>query len=84
MTPYLTSLQRLSKWNHPSPNLQVGNVVSVQGEVSSPTKWPLAQIEEVHPGKDGKGRVVTIRTTKGIYECLNAKIVPRHYQNANC
>ena len=83
-TEYLTSLQRLSKWSRPSPTLQVGDVVCVQGEVSSPTKWPLARIEEVHPGKDGKVRVVTIKTTKGIYKLPIAKIVPLHHQDANC
>ena len=40
------------------PNLQVGDVVCVHGEVTSLTKWPLAQIEEVHPGIDGKVRLL--------------------------
>ena len=40
-TEYLTSLQRQSKRNRPSPNLQAADVVCVQGEISSPTKWIL-------------------------------------------
>ena len=83
-TEYLTSLQRLLKRNRPSSNLQAGDVIWVQGEISSPAKWPLARIEAVHPGKDGKVRVVTIGTTKGIYKCPIAKIAPLHHQHANC
>ena len=75
-TDYSTSLQTLSKWNCPFPDLQVDDVVCIQGEVSSPTKWPLAQVEEVHPGKDGKVRVVTIRTAKGICKRPIAKNSP--------
>ena len=33
----------------------------------APTKWPLARIVEIHPGKDGKVQVATIETAKGRY-----------------
>jgi len=26
------------------------------------TEWPLGRVLEIHPGKDGKTRVVTVRT----------------------
>ena len=42
----------------------------------APTKWPLAKIIEVHPGKDGKVRVVTVKTAKGIYKRPVVKMVP--------
>ena len=42
----------------------------------APTKWPLAKIIEVHPGKDGKVRVVTVKTAKGIYRRPVVKMVP--------
>ena len=54
----------------------MGDVVCIEGEVSSPTELPFARIEEVHPGKDGKVQLVTIRTTKGIYKLPIAKVVP--------
>ena len=34
----------------------------------TPTKWPLARIIEVHTGKDGLVRVVTVKTNSGIYK----------------
>ena len=80
----LDKLQGLLKWIRPSLNLQVGDVICVQGKVSSPTKWPLARIEEAHAGKDGKVQVVTIRTMKGTYKCHIAKIVPVHHHDGNC
>ena len=75
-TEYLCQLQRFTKWQHPSRNLQVGDVVCVRGEQAPPTRWPLAIIEEVNPGKDGRVRVVTIRMAKGLYKRPAVKIVP--------
>ena len=40
------------------------------------TKWPLARVVQVHPGKDGKVRVVTVRTAKGVYRRPVIKVVP--------
>lgn len=75
-TEYLCQLQRFTKWQYPSRNLQVGDVVCVRGEQAPPTKWPLAIIEGVNPGEDGRVRVVTIRTAKGSYKRPVVKIVP--------
>ena len=52
----------------PSHNLCVGDIVCLHNEPMAPTKWPLARIVEVHPGGDGKVRVITVRTMKGIYK----------------
>ena len=75
-TEYLSHLQRFTKWQHPSRNLQVGDIVCVRGEQAPPTKWPLAIIESVNQGEDGQVRVVTIRTAKGLYKRPVVKIVP--------
>ena len=48
----------------------------VRNEPTAPTKWPLARIIEVHPGRDGKVRVVTLRTDKGVYKRPIVNIVP--------
>ena len=42
----------------------------------APTKWPLARIIKVHPGEDGKVRIVTVRTSRGVYNRLVVKVVP--------
>ena len=46
---YLTNLQLFAKWSHSSPNLKVGDIVRVRGEVLQPTKWPLTRIKQIHP-----------------------------------
>ena len=33
-----------------------------------PTRWPLARVIEVQPGNDGLVRVVTIKTSTGVYK----------------
>ena len=66
----------LSKWRTPTRNLKVGDVVCVRDEPMAPTKWPLARITKVHPGQDGKVRVVTIKTAKGTYTRPSIKLVP--------
>ena len=42
----------------------------------APTKWPLEKVIDVHPGKDGGVRVVTVKTAKGIYKRPVVKMVP--------
>ena len=48
----------------------------MKGEQTSPTRWPLAYIKEVIPGKDGLVRVVTIQSPKGVYTHPVTKLVP--------
>ena len=78
---YLTTLQKFGKWHSPSRDLQVNDVVCLRGEPTTPTKWPLARITKIHPGHDGKVRVVTVRTEKGTYKRPIVKIVPLVFQD---
>ena len=73
---YLGQMQRFPKWNRPSRNLGVGDIVCVRGEQTSPVKWPLARVVKVNVGNDGKVRVVTIQTSKGTYKRPIIKLVP--------
>ena len=41
-----------------------------------PIKWPLACVISIHPGQDGKVRVVTVRTPKDTYKRPVVKVVP--------
>ncbi|XP_055910658.1 uncharacterized protein LOC129945022 [Eupeodes corollae] len=62
---YLTDLQRRTKWKFPKRNIKVRDVVVVRNENLPPTQWRLGKIEAVHPGKDGKVRVATVKTQQG-------------------
>ena len=72
---YLTSLQKVNKWRSPARNLTVGDVVLLCEDNTVPSQWPLARVKEIHPGKDGVVRVVTVQTTKGIYTRPVVKVV---------
>ncbi|XP_015120540.1 uncharacterized protein LOC107043522 [Diachasma alloeum] len=61
-TGYLQQLQSISKWHHPSNEVKVGSLALLYDERFPPSKWPLARVTALHPGKDGLSRVVTIRT----------------------
>ena len=73
---YFNELQRAWKWHLPSCNIKVGDIVCLREEPMAPTKWPLARITEIHPGHDGRVRVVTVKTSKGTYKHPIVKIVP--------
>ena len=73
---YLINLQQFAKWSRSSPNNKVGDIVCVSGEVSQPTKWPLTQIEQIHPGLDKKVRVITLRISIRTYTRPVVQIVP--------
>ena len=44
------------------------NIVVLQDDNLIPTKWPLARVLQVHPGKDRIVRVATVKTSTGIQE----------------
>ena len=56
-------------------------VTPLRDEPMAPMKWPLTRIIEVHPGKDGKVRVVTVWTMKGIYQRPIVKVLPMMHQS---
>ncbi|GAB0096412.1 Aspartic peptidase domain superfamily [Sergentomyia squamirostris] len=64
---YLHSLQSRQKWTSDAPNLEVGDFVLVSDDNMPTYRWPVAVVEELHAGSDGKCRVVTVRTAKGTY-----------------
>ena len=63
-TEYLSRLQQRSKWKNIQNNIKVGELVLIK-EPIDPSKWPLARILEVHPGKDDAVRVVTMLKAGG-------------------
>ena len=73
---YLTTLQRIVKWHKPSKNLSVGDLVILREDNTTPTKWPLARVSKIHPGKDGIVRVVALKTPTGLYTRPVTKVVP--------
>jgi hypothetical protein len=58
---YLVTLQSFQKWLSPSQAPRIDEIVLFEDKTKARTQWPLARIIEVHPGRDGLVRMVTIR-----------------------
>ncbi|GBN07343.1 hypothetical protein AVEN_96605-1 [Araneus ventricosus] len=73
---YLNRLQARPKWYKGEKEFKKNEVVLVKGDDNSKLlSWNLAKIIEVHPGKDNITRIVTLKTSKGIYKRPVNKIV---------
>ena len=73
---YLSTLQRIYKWQYPTRGLVPDDVVLLIEDKILPTKWPLARVIKVYPGSDGVVRVVDIKTAKGLYRRPVCKLAP--------
>ena len=65
LTEYLPQLTIRQKWLEEKPPLGVGDIVLMSEDNVKRGNWPLAVVEEIHKGKDGLIRTVTIRTKSG-------------------
>ena len=65
---YLTSLNKVNKWHRPSRNLAEGDIVVLREDGMTPTTWPLGKVVKVYPGRDNLIRVVSVKTSKGVYK----------------
>lgn len=73
---YLCEQNHQRKKSVSAIDVHVGQIVLVQDEGKPSVSWPLARIENVHPGDDGIVRVVTLRTSSGIYKRSISRIYP--------
>jgi len=73
---YLHELQHRQRWHRSSPNIQRGDPVILREDNTAPLHWPTAVITDVHPGADGRIRVVTVKNPKGTFNRPIVKICP--------
>ncbi|XP_061389704.1 uncharacterized protein LOC133324895, partial [Musca vetustissima] len=73
-TEFINRLQSRPKWLKPQKNVEVGDLVIIFDERVPPGQWPLARITEVHPGADGKVRVVSLKSSGKIYKRPVSKV----------
>ncbi len=78
---YVTTLNKYTKWPPRARNISIGDIVILCDETLFPTKWPLARVIDVHPGRDKLVRVVTLKTEKGIYKRPIARSLFCYLQN---
>jgi hypothetical protein len=74
---YLHTLQQRTKWRStPNDGPTVGALVILKEDNTPPLHWPLGRITELHPGQDGKCRVVSVKTVRGVFKGPIIKICP--------
>jgi hypothetical protein len=71
---YLHQLQQRNKWKDIQPNVTIGDLVLLKEDNLPPLAWKKAVISDVHAVRDGLTRIVTLRTAKGTFKRLVAKI----------
>ncbi|CAB0045358.1 unnamed protein product [Trichogramma brassicae] len=52
----LNHMQVRQKWNIRQPGLLPGELVLITDDLQPPQRWPLARVEQLHPGADGLTR----------------------------
>ena len=73
---YLSTLQQRNKWRTTQGDACEGQLVVVKDDNQPPNKWKLGVIATVHPGKDERVRVVTVRTAQGEFQRPIVKLIP--------
>ena len=76
---YINELNVRSKWTSTSPSIKVGTLAILKDSNltdTSPMLWNMCRVIETHPGPDGVVRVVTVKTTNGIYKRCVRKLCP--------
>uniref|UniRef100_A0A1B0D864 Integrase catalytic domain-containing protein n=1 Tax=Phlebotomus papatasi TaxID=29031 RepID=A0A1B0D864_PHLPP len=59
---YTPTLTHRPKWHSNNPNVKVGDRVMIVDPNLERNTWPVGRVVELYPGKDGKVRVVLVRT----------------------
>jgi hypothetical protein len=56
--------------------MQPGDIILLKEDDTTPLQWPIAVITATHPRKDNSVRVVTVKTSKGVFKRPITKIYP--------
>lgn len=73
---YLNLLQNRPKWLRQQPNVKTDDLVLLKEDNVPPLKWSLARVAEAIPGRDGKVRVVKLKTSLGEFTRPITKVCP--------
>jgi hypothetical protein len=80
---YLSTLQQRTKWQQEHPQVMKRNAVVVIHEDNTPPfKWPLGLIVDVHPGKDGIVRVISVKIGDKVFKRPVTKVSLLPFENS--
>ncbi|XP_060665556.1 uncharacterized protein LOC132797796 [Drosophila nasuta] len=72
---YLKELHKRNKWQSPSRDLQIGDMVVIREENIPPQEWRLGRVLTACPSADERVRVVDLQTCRGVFRRPVAKLV---------
>lgn len=72
---YLKELHKRNKWQTPTRNIQVNDMVIIKEDNVPTNEWRLGRVHAVFPGTDHIVRVVDVQTVRGIIRRPIAKLV---------
>ncbi|KAH8395426.1 hypothetical protein KR215_002432, partial [Drosophila sulfurigaster] len=72
---YLKELHKRNKWQSPSRDLQIGDMMVIREENIPPQVLRLGRVLTACPGADERVRVVDIQTCRGVFRRPVAKLV---------
>ncbi|XP_043494154.1 uncharacterized protein LOC122519056 [Polistes fuscatus] len=75
-TECLQAHQTTSKWQTSQNDIRKGSLVLITDERLPPSKWPLTRVIQLHPGKDGLSRDVTLKTVTSTITRPIVKLAP--------
>lgn len=73
---YLPQLQERSKWKTQQHNIQINAMVLIKDDNLPPLQWSLGRVTAIHAGPDDVVRVVTLKTSSGLFKRAVAKLCP--------
>lgn len=73
---YIAELQTRCRWKQTASQLEPGALVLIKDKNLPPLSWQLGRVTDLYPGTDGKVRVASIKTQRGIIKRALATICP--------
>ncbi|XP_073949057.1 uncharacterized protein [Choristoneura fumiferana] len=73
---YLPQLLPRSKWQRERRGLRVGDLVLVADPAAPRNGWPRGLVQRVTPGRDGRVRLVEVRTAGGVLRRSAQRVAP--------
>ncbi|XP_041451111.1 uncharacterized protein LOC121404808 [Drosophila obscura] len=74
-TEYLRELHKRTKWQHPTRDLEVGDLVVIKEDNIPSHEWRLGRVQKTYPGPDDKVRVIDLTTVRGLIKRPITKVV---------
>ncbi|XP_060658795.1 uncharacterized protein LOC132793132 [Drosophila nasuta] len=72
---YLKELHKRTKWQSPTRNLRIGDMVVIKEDNLPSNEWRLGRVLTTCPGTDAKVRVVVVLTARGTIRRPVAKLI---------